>query len=213
MHVPAKVTLKGLKNTLNIADFGGKLVSYEQSLVLQQKLAQLCKTGSIPDTLLQLQHFPVYTLGKRGQDKDFLVPEEELRRKGAEVFRVGRGGETTFHGPRQLVGYPIVNLRRLGKGARAYVEALEDTVVCTLQKFGIDAQGRQPAGRTGVWIEDRKIAALGVQISHATTSHGFALNVSTDLNYFDHIVPCGLSDFEVTSMAREKRCPVSLHSL
>jgi len=89
-----------------------------------------------------LQHFPVYTLGKRGQDKDFLVPEEELRRKGAEVFRVGRGGETTFHGPRQLVGYPIVNLRRLGKGARAYVEALEDTVVCTLQKFGIDAQVR-----------------------------------------------------------------------
>ena len=87
-----------------------------------------------------MQHPPVYTLGKRGQDRDFLVPEEELRQKGAEVFRVGRGGETTFHGPGQLVGYPILNLRRLRLGARAYVEALEDTIVSTLQKYGLQAQ-------------------------------------------------------------------------
>lgn len=100
----------------------------------------LYKTRILPSVEWWLQHSPVYTLGKRGQDKDFLITEEDLRQKGAEIFRVSRGGETTFHGPGQLVAYPIVNLRRLEKGARAYVEALEDTVVKTLEKFGVKAQ-------------------------------------------------------------------------
>jgi len=159
---------------------------------------------SCVDTLILLQHFPVFTLGKRGHASDFKASESEIQaRLGATISSVGRGGEVTYHGPGQLVAYPVISLRRRSLGPRAFVESLEDTVSQTVRRWGIQAEGRVP-GRTGVWVDDqRKIAAIGVQIRHGVTTHGLALNVNTDLSAFDLIVPCGISDKEVTSMAKE----------
>ncbi|CAL5223299.1 g5790 [Coccomyxa viridis] len=185
---------------LRVCNALGSTWNYQAALRTQENIASLVGHQGVPDTLLLLQHQPIYTVGKRGTEADFKVSKEELH--GAEVETVPRGGETTFHGPGQLVCYPIVNLRRLKLGARAYVEGLEDTVIATLGQYGVEARGRVP-GRTGVWVRERKIAAIGVQITHGVTRHGAALNVSTDLSYFDSIVPCGISDKEVTSLRRE----------
>ncbi|KAK9808241.1 hypothetical protein WJX73_002765 [Symbiochloris irregularis] len=138
-----------------------ELVDYSSGLVLQTQLAQRVSQGE-PDALLLLQHRSVYTIGKRGSLKDFKSSQEDVRKLGADVVSVARGGEVTFHGPGQLVLYPIVNLKRLKLGARAYVESLEDTVVQLAAAYGIHAEGRQK-GRTGVWTEDRKLAAIGLQ--------------------------------------------------
>ncbi|PRW44247.1 Octanoyltransferase [Chlorella sorokiniana] len=160
------------------------------------------RRDEIPDTLLQLEHSPVYTIGKRGSAADFRTAADALAAHGAEIVTIPRGGETTYHGPGQLVVYPIVSLRLLGVGARAYVEGLEDVLVRTLGRYGIAARGRVP-GKTGVWVGERKIGAIGVRISQGVTSHGVALNVSTDLSAFQHIVPCGTPDKEVTSIHRQ----------
>lgn len=178
------------------------LVRYGYTETLQEQLSSLVKHSDHPDALLVLQHAPVYTIGKRGKDSDFLVPKEVLFESGVEIVTVPRGGETTFHGPGQLVAYPIVNLRRRHLGARAYVEALEDSIVRTVGAYGLQARGRVP-GRTGVWIGERKIAAIGVRIAHGVSSHGLALNVATDLQFFNNIVPCGIADKAVTSISKE----------
>ncbi|CAK0784839.1 hypothetical protein CVIRNUC_008044 [Coccomyxa viridis] len=185
---------------LRVCNALGCLWKYQSALRYQEHIASSVRHQGVADTLILLQHPAVYTIGKRGTEADFKVSREDLR--GAAVQTVPRGGETTFHGPGQLVCYPIVNLRRLKCGARAYVEGLEDTVIATVGERGLSAQGRLP-GRTGVWVGERKIAAIGVQISHGVTRHGAALNVSTDLSYFDSIVPCGLADKEVTSLDQE----------
>lgn len=171
-------------------------------MAIQESLAASRKTGEVGDQLLLLQHYPVYTLGKRGSEADFIESIERLKAAGIEVERVPRGGEVTFHGPGQLVAYPVVNIRELGVGARAWVEGLERTVVATAGVYGVQARGQVP-GRTGVWVEERKVAALGVKISHGISTHGMALNISTDLSYYSSIVPCGLPDKEVTSLERE----------
>ena len=205
-------------------------VDYGQGLLLQRKLVDLRKARQIDDVLLLLEHAPVITLGRNAKAANILVSTEVLAARGVEVFECDRGGDVTFHGPRQLVGYPIFDLRgfscqpsavsrqeepsetaaeslhswRKTLGAVDYVRRLEEILIRTCGDFGIPTQ-RVP-GLTGVWTENEpsaKIAALGVHISRSVTSHGFALNVNTDLSYFNLIVPCGIASKPVTSMQQE----------
>lgn len=176
-------------------------VMYQTAWDIQRRFHQRVANGELPNVLLLLEHPHVYTLGRRGTEDDILIPPERLAELGAEVHHIDRGGEVTYHGPGQLVGYPIINLRRWNGGALKYVRALESVLIETLSEFGIHA-GREDRP-TGVWVGDAKIAAIGVRISRGVTMHGFALNVDPDLSYFDHIVPCGTRDANVTSMATE----------
>jgi lipoyl(octanoyl) transferase len=174
-------------------------VDYGTALDLQQRLVAERKEGSIPDQLLLLEHPHVITLGRNGHVENLLAGEEVLRRAGISFYPTDRGGDITYHGPGQLVGYPIVDLREWKRDVGAYVRGVEQAIIDTLADFGISA-GRIPK-LTGVWVGERKIAAIGVHISRWVTSHGFALNVTTDLSYFQYIVPCGLTK-PITSMAQ-----------
>ena len=177
------------------------LLDYQAAYDLQRRLHAQVVAGEFPDLLLLLEHPHVYTLGRRGQQSHILAPDEALTQLGVETHFTDRGGETTYHGPGQLVGYPIVNLRRWGGGVRKYVETLEQVLIGTLSEFGIAAHSEGKP--TGVWVGDAKIAAIGVRVSRSVTMHGFALNVCPDLSFFDHIVPCGMPGAHVTSMAQE----------
>ena len=179
------------------------LLDYKAAYDLQRRLHAQVVAGELPDLLLLLEHPHVYTLGRRGQLAHILASDEALTQLGVETHFTDRGGETTYHGPGQLVGYPIVNLRRWGGGVRKYVETLEQVLIGTLSEFGIAAHSEGKP--TGVWVGDAKIAAIGVRVSRSVTMHGFALNVSPDLSFFDHIVPCGMPGARVTSMAQELR--------
>ncbi len=174
------------------------LVEYEEALAEQRRLVEACRKDGLPRLLL-LEHPPTYTFGARGRDEHLLLPGARLAEIGAVVHRSDRGGDVTFHGPGQLVGYPIIDLKQWGQGPRWYVRSLEQTLIEALASFGVVA-GRV-SGRPGVWAGESKIAAIGVRVSRGVTSHGFALNVDPDLSYFSHIVPCGLPDITVTSMA------------
>ncbi len=176
------------------------VVEYQAAWEEQQRLVEACRRDRC-GRLLLLQHPPTYTFGVRGRDEHLLLRPEALADLGAAVHRVDRGGDVTFHGPGQLVGYPVLDLQRWHQGPVWYVRALEQVLIDTLLDFGITA-GRCE-GRPGVWVGERKIAAIGVRVSRGITSHGFALNVDPDLRYFSHIIPCGLPDAEVTSMALE----------
>ena len=179
---------------------------YERAWELQKDLAWQVHQGTRPNTLLLLEHPSVYTIGRRGKREHVLLDEGELSRLGASVHEVDRGGQVTYHGPGQLVAYPVLDLRDWG-GPVKYVRALERVVIKTLSDFSIAAGPIE--GLTGVWVGDdrgslersRKIAAIGVKISRGVTYHGFALNVNTDLSFFGHIVPCGIADGQVASMA------------
>ena len=172
-------------------------VRYADAFALQQQLVEQRKRGDIPDQLLIVEHPHVVTMGRNGHDENLLAQPELLERAGVEFHRTDRGGDVTYHGPGQVVGYPIVDLREWKRDVVAYVRALEQVLIDALAEFGITA-GRE-AGATGVWTEQGKIAAIGVHISRWVTSHGFALNVATDLSYFRYIVPCGLTK-PVTSL-------------
>lgn len=148
---------------------------------------------------LLVEHDHVYTLGRAGHDENVLWDEAALRRRGVQIYYVDRGGDVTYHGPGQAVGYPIVSLRNRGLDAHKYLRDLEEVLIRTLSDFGLD--GERAEGMTGVWVKGAKIAAIGVKFTRAVTSHGFALNVNTDLSYFTGIVPCGLTNRNVTSMA------------
>ncbi|KAI3461066.1 hypothetical protein Pfo_031558 [Paulownia fortunei] len=178
------------------------VVNYFEALKLQEKLTSDRKIHKITDTLLSLQHPPTYTLGKRRTDHNILVSEAELKAMGAELHYTQRGGDITFHGPHQAVLYPIIYLREIGLGARKYVENLESTMIELASLYGVKACAGQ-TGETGVWVGQRKIGAIGVRISSGITSHGLAFNINPDLNYFKHIVPCGIADKEVTSLQKE----------
>ncbi len=175
-------------------------VPYLDAWELQKRLHGRVARAQIPDQLLLLEHPHVYTLGRRGKESDVTATAERLTELGAEVHRVDRGGQATYHGPGQLVGYPIINLRRWGGGPLRYVQALERVLIATLAEFGIGAQSEDRP--IGVWVGDAKIAAIGVRISQGVTMHGFALNVRPDLSYFAHIVPCGMPDGGVTSISK-----------
>jgi lipoyl(octanoyl) transferase len=173
-------------------------VDYGVALELQQRISADRKQGLVPDHLLLLEHPHVITLGRNGHMENLLASDEILSRAGIAFYPTDRGGDVTYHGPGQLVGYPILDLREWRRDVGAYVRAVEQAIIDTLADYGI-AAGRIPK-LTGVWVEERKIAAIGVHLSRWVTSHGFALNVATDLTYFQYIVPCGLTR-PVTSMA------------
>jgi lipoate-protein ligase B len=173
-------------------------VRYGDALALQNQLAAERKQGSVSDHLLLLEHPHVITMGRNGHDENVLASPQILERAGIEFFPTDRGGDVTYHGPGQLVGYPILDLREWKRDVGAYVRTLEQSIIDTLAEYGLEA-GRIPK-LTGVWTDSGKIAAIGVHLSRWVTSHGFALNVSTDLSYFQYIVPCGLTR-PVTSMA------------
>lgn len=173
-------------------------VEYGAALALQRELVERRRRGEIPDQLLILEHPHVITMGRTGRAAHLLASEEALRRAGVSFYPTDRGGDVTYHGPGQVIGYPILDLKEWKRDVVAYVRALEQTLIDALAEFGLSC--RREEGRTGVWTDAGKIAAIGVHISRWVTSHGFALNHSTDLSYFRYIVPCGLAA-PVTSMA------------
>jgi lipoyl(octanoyl) transferase len=195
------------------------LVPYADALKLQEELVERRKRGEIGDVLLLLEHPPVITLGRNSKTENILLSKEELKRRGIELFEINRGGDVTYHGPGQLVGYPIFDLRGFsgsdGKHKTLYpvefMRKLEEVIIRTCAEYGVVTQ--RVKGLTGVWTrpiagvttskEAAKLCAMGIHISRGVTSHGFALNVSTDLKGFENIVPCGISDKPVTSLNRE----------
>jgi lipoyl(octanoyl) transferase len=162
--------------------------------------------------LLLVEHPPVYTLGKSGRIEHILISEDERAKKNIEFFRTNRGGDITFHGPQQIVGYPILDLERFYTDIGRYLRNLEEVIIQTLAEYGLT--GERSKGETGVWLDsqitgkERKICALGVRCSRWITMHGFAFNVNTDLSYFDHIIPCGIQNKQVTSLQKELGHPV-----
>ena len=176
-------------------------VDYLAARELQNALVERVHDGLSPNTLLLLEHPHVYTRGRLSRDEDLLTPNDELAALGLPVHETDRGGQITYHGPGQLVGYPIINLRQSGLGPLQYVRTLEQVIVDTLGHFGIAAH-TEP-GLTGVWTAGGKIAAIGVKISRGIAFHGFALNINPDLSYYRHIVPCGITDRPVTSMTAQ----------
>jgi len=172
-------------------------MGFQQAYTLQQELVAQRKAGAIPDQLLVVEHPHVITMGRNGRRDHLLAGEDLLARAGISFVHTDRGGDVTYHGPGQVVGYPILDLREWKRDVVAYVRGLEQVIIDALGTFGIAAERLE--GCTGVWVGSAKIAAIGVHISRWVTSHGFALNVDTDLSYFQYIVPCGLTK-PVTSM-------------
>jgi lipoyl(octanoyl) transferase len=196
-------------------------VPYEAAWALQEQVQEQLIAGkraeppcTPPHVLLMLEHPHVYTLGKSGDADHLLVSEERLAALGATFHRIGRGGDITYHGPGQLVGYPLLDLDRFFTDLGRYLRTLEEVVLRTCAEYGV--AGTRVDGRTGVWVgpdeqgPERKICAMGVRCSRWVTMHGFALNVAPDLDYFDHIVPCGIADRGVTSLAAEADGPVDV---
>lgn len=166
-------------------------MKWAEAYALQSELVERRKRDEIGDQLVFVEHPHVVTMGRNGHDENLLASEEILSRSGIDFHHTNRGGDVTYHGPGQIVGYPIVNLNEWKRDVHAYVRALEDVIIDTLRGFGV--RGERSAGATGVWVGEAKICAIGVHISRWITSHGFALNVDTDLQYFQYIVPCGLT--------------------
>jgi lipoyl(octanoyl) transferase len=175
-------------------------VAYGEGLAIQQSAVEQLRSGEATEQLLLLEHPHVFTLGCGADSVNILAAPDELRSLSIEVHETGRGGDVTYHGPGQLVGYPIINLRPDRCDVHRYVRDLEEVLIRAVGEFDIVAE--RISGLTGVWVGNEKIAAIGVRIARWITSHGFALNVETDLSYFGMIVPCGIADKGVTSMAR-----------
>ena len=184
------------------------LVPYGDALALQREAHAARRAGTGPDTLFLLEHAPVVTLGPRTGPGDLLHSEEALRARGVEVHRTDRGGGVTFHGPGQMVAYPVLDLRGLGLRPRDYLRFLEGVVIDVLRGFGLP--GTTVEGRTGVWVGGAKVCALGVRVAGGVSMHGLALNVTTDLGGFGAIVPCGIRDAGVTSLARLLTSPPTM---
>ena len=183
-------------------------VPYEPTWELQDELAEQRRQRRIGDRLLLLEHFPVYTIGRGGDEANLLASPERLRELGAQFLRVDRGGDITFHGPGQLVAYPIVELRD-PLDLRRYVRSLQAAIIETAGAFGVTAHTED--GLIGVWVEGRrKLAAIGVRVKRGVTTHGLALNVNTELRWFGEMIPCGIADKDVTSLASELGHPVDM---
>jgi lipoyl(octanoyl) transferase len=184
------------------------MVPYGKALALQAEMVSDRRAGAVPDQLLLLEHPHVITRGTSSKDEHILLAPERLREKGIELYDAGRGGDVTYHGPGQLVGYPILSLAPDRKDLHRYLRDLEDVLLRTLQHFGL--KGAREEGFTGVWVPEGKVAAIGVRVSSGwITSHGFALNVDPDLEFFSTIVPCGLPDREVASLSGILQRPVT----
>jgi lipoyl(octanoyl) transferase len=178
-----------------------------QELLLQQKIKAKQAGTTEPDYLLLVEHDPVYTLGKNGKEKNLLINHQLLSEKGIEFYHINRGGDITFHGPEQVVGYPILDLDNYKADLGWYLRSLEEVIILTIAEYGL--KGERSAGETGVWLDtavkgkERKICAMGIRCSRWITMHGFALNVNVDLNYFNFITPCGIQNKKVTSLQKE----------
>lgn len=185
----------------------------EQKLADKTRLKREGKSEQIASELFFVEHNPVFTLGKSGHEENVLLSEEQLAKKGIEYFHINRGGDITFHGPGQIVGYPVFDLEQFKTDLGWYLRSLEEVIILTLADYGII--GERSKGETGVWIEphrkgyERKICAMGIRCSRWVTMHGFALNVNTDLDYFNFIIPCGIQGKQVTSLKKELGYEVS----
>ena len=186
-------------------------VKYQKAWELQKILAQKRLKQNIPNVLLLLEHPPTITIGKIGKKENLLADEELLKQKDIDLFEVDRGGDITFHGPGQLVGYPILNLSETKPDVIWYLRQLEEVMIKTLKDFHVESERRPKY--TGVWTNEEKIAAIGVKVSRWITSHGFALNVHTDLSFFNLIVPCGIRNKNVTSMVKILKKEISLNEV
>ncbi len=178
-----------------------ELLEYKKAWDLQYQIHSLRVNNQIEDTLILLEHPNTYTLGKTAHIKNLIVDKEFLEKHSVSVFNIDRGGDITYHGPGQLVGYPIINLSEWYQDSHKYLRNLEEVLIKVCEEYGLKAKRNEKY--TGVWIEDRKIAAIGIKISRWITMHGFAFNVNTDLNLFNGIIPCGISDKAVTSLEKE----------
>lgn len=196
----AEVPVVSEVTSLNILKFS-RFIPYAEGLEIQRCIHAERVAGKIRDTLIVLEHTPVYTLGRSATPDHILWDEAKRSKEGIELIRTDRGGDVTYHGPGQLVIYPIIKLTEHGLSVHDYVTLLETIVIDTMDEFGIHA-GRDARNR-GVWVGNAKICAIGIRVSHQTTMHGIALNVNTNLQHFAGIVPCGLNDADVTSMAEE----------
>lgn len=194
----------GKDNSCSVFSLGK--IPFQQAWDLQRRLVKQRKRRSIQDTVLFLEHPPVITLGRNARAEHLLSPLEMLSRLGIELVETDRGGDVTFHGPGQLMGYLILDLGLIRKDVVWYVRTLEEALIRTVGEFGITAERR--TGMPGVWVGKAKLAALGVHLSRWVTSHGFALNLETDLSFFQHIVPCGIADAPVTSASELLGRPV-----
>ncbi|MGF7231047.1 lipoyl(octanoyl) transferase LipB [Arachidicoccus sp.] len=199
-------------------------VSYKETWDLQEErlqektaLKREGKSEQITSELFFVEHNPVFTLGKSGHEENVLLSEEQLAKKGIEYFHINRGGDITYHGPGQIVGYPIFDLEQFKPDLGWYLRSLEEVIILTLADYGI--VGDRSKGETGVWIEphrkgyERKICAMGIRCSRWVTMHGFALNVNTDLDYFNYIIPCGIQGKQVTSIKKELGREVSMQEV
>ncbi len=201
-------------------------IKYSDAYSTQIRFLEARKAGTIPDTMLLLEHDPVYTIGRRGSKDDIYLDEAACSRFGIEVIETDRGGEVTYHGPGQLVAYPIIDIKEMGITPVAYVRMLENAIIHTVSEYGVNAH--RIAGKTGVWVGGtnenepdhenhspcaRKIAAIGVRISGGVTIHGMALNVSTDLGWYSGITPCGMPGLKVTSLERETKKRFSVRAV
>jgi lipoate-protein ligase B len=191
------------------------VVPYADALVLQHRIVEARKRGALNDVLLLLEHPPVFTLGRNARESNILASRETLQRNGIDVFRVERGGDVTYHGPGQLVGYPILNLHQFRLDVGWFVRSLEETLIRTLADFGL--RGKRIEKLVGVWLDtptgDAKLVQIGARIEQWITYHGFALNVDPNLAHFDLIVPCGISDKAVTSLVRVLNQPIEMRAV
>lgn len=190
---------QSISRTLRILDAG--LLEYHSAWNLQRQIFNEVANGSFSDTLILLEHPHTYTLGKTADRSNLTANEQYLRENKISVVDIDRGGDITYHGPGQLVGYPIIDLKKWKMDSHKYLRALEEVLIRFCEEFSLNA-GRID-GLTGVWIDQKKIAAIGIKISQWVTMHGFALNIYPDLNYFGGIIPCGIKDKEVTSLEKE----------
>ena len=194
---------------MNIVDLGNR--EYKEVWDLQKKLHEKRVRKELPNTLLLVEHDPVITMGKSGQEGNVLFPVEFLKEKGVDFFHIERGGDATYHGPGQLVGYPIFNVRDGLAGIKPFINAMERAIIATLHSFGIKAYKKEKM--IGVWTEKGKICSIGVAVKKWVSFHGFALNVNTNLSYFDLIVPCGLKNVEMTSMEQVLGKQIEMNSV
>lgn len=173
---------------------------YSEGLRMQE-LAHRSVSAGAPDQLILLEHPNVYTLGRRGEHQDILIGPDVIQKLGLEIFETDRGGEVTYHGPGQLVAYPIIDLNRVNQGPIEFVKRLENLTISLLSSYGVSATSVNKP--TGVWVGNTKIASIGIKVSNKITSHGLAININTDLSYFDHIIACGLAESQPTSLSNE----------
>lgn len=187
------------------------LMDYDEALKLQKELWSLKKENKIPNILLFLEHPPVFTIGRMGSENEILFDKSELRKRGIGIYKIERGGRVTFHGPGQLIGYPIVNLKEIKCSPIQFLRDLEEAIILTLSEYGVDSN--RIDGKTGVWVKDAKIASIGIFIAKWITQHGFAININTPLEYFNMIVPCGLQNCKFVNLSQLINRKIDLYDI